>query len=171
MSLTAKYLAIEQKCVNCGMTKKIYYESCQKSKSLNHFVDLGHQGFPLCFSSMFTWICGLAECWSGDCGVLILRKIEFAEYHIKGELIKYCNLHKYCIWCMTINVIGMESRYGAVFSSFLCANRQVETNGEKKFLITTIRSKNYWDNRINAPLTPNSMMCEWLKRENSTHFF
>jgi hypothetical protein len=34
----------------------------------------------------------------------------------------------------------------------------------------TIRSKNYWDNRINALLTPNSMLCEWLKRENSTHF-
>jgi hypothetical protein len=29
----------------------------------------------------------------------------------------------------------------------------------------------YWDNPINAPLTPNSMLCEWLKRENSTHFF
>jgi hypothetical protein len=35
----------------------------------------------------------------------------------------------------------------------------------------TIRSKNYWDNRINAPLTPNSMLCEWLTRENLTHFF
>jgi hypothetical protein len=34
----------------------------------------------------------------------------------------------------------------------------------------TIRSKNYWDNRINALLNPNSMLCEWLKRENSTHF-
>jgi hypothetical protein len=37
--------------------------------------------------------------------------------------------------------------------------------------LSTTRSKNYWDNRINAPLTPNSMLCEWLKRGNSTHSF
>jgi hypothetical protein len=35
----------------------------------------------------------------------------------------------------------------------------------------TIRSKSYWDKRTNAPLTPNSMLCGWLKRENSTRFY
>jgi hypothetical protein len=40
-----------------------------------------------------------------------------------------------------------------------------------QYFSPSIRSKSYWDNRINAPLIPNSMLCGWLKREHLTHFF
>ena len=47
MSKTGKYLAIQQKFVHLGMSEKIYYQLCQKSKILNNFVHSGHQGLPL----------------------------------------------------------------------------------------------------------------------------
>jgi hypothetical protein len=50
MSKTAKYLAIQQKCVNCCITEENLLRTESKNKNLNYIVDSCQQGVPLCFS-------------------------------------------------------------------------------------------------------------------------
>ena len=46
MSKTGKYLAIQQRFVLSGMSEKIYYQLCQKSKILNNFLIQDNRDFP-----------------------------------------------------------------------------------------------------------------------------